>query len=130
MRSVLSMLRERLTGSSAESEAEQLPAAGEAEGVPETTRIQDVRDRSLAQVSGIIRNLMAPAPGQGPALAAELYDGTGALTIVWLGRREIPGIDCGVSLRVFGRVTMRRGVPTVFNPRYEILPQEGTRSRG
>ena len=129
MRSMLRKLRERLAPSDSDVDTPQQTDDDRSNSTP-TTRILDVRDRSLAEVSGTIRNLTAPAPGEVPALAAELFDGSGALTVVWLGRREIPGIDCGVMLRVYGRVTMRRGVPTIFNPRYEILPREGTRLRG
>jgi RecJ-like exonuclease len=44
------------------------------------------------------------------------------LTVVWLGRRQIPGIEPGRKLRVTGRVTRRDGKPVVFNPSYELLP--------
>ena len=45
----------------------------------------------------------------------------GRLRVVWLGRRRIPGIDAGTELRLEGMVTVRTGLPTMFNPRYEIL---------
>ena len=56
-----------------------------------------------------------------PALVAELYDGSGVLTVVWLGRRNIEGIQPGRKLRVRGRVAQREGRPVVFNPSYELL---------
>ncbi|MEC5179938.1 hypothetical protein [Arthrobacter sp. CG_A4] len=43
------------------------------------------------------------------------------LRVVWLGRRRIPGVDAGSELRLEGMVTVRDGLPTMFNPRYEIL---------
>jgi hypothetical protein len=54
----------------------------------------------------------ARPPGNGSA---------GRLRVVWLGRRRIPGIDAGTELRLEGMVTVRTGLPTMFNPRYEIL---------
>ena len=44
---------------------------------------------------------------------------------MWLGRREILGIHTGVQLRATGRVSYYRGVPTIFNPFYEIVPKSG-----
>ena len=44
---------------------------------------------------------------------------------MWLGRREIVGIQAGVQLRATGRVSYYRGIPTIFNPFYEIVPKSG-----
>jgi hypothetical protein len=46
------------------------------------------------------------------------------LRVVWLGRRRIPGVDAGTELRLEGMVTVREGLPTMFNPRYEILSRQ------
>jgi hypothetical protein len=46
------------------------------------------------------------------------------LRVVRLGRRRIPGVDAGTELRLEGMVTMRDGLPTIFNPRYEILSRQ------
>ncbi|MGO4121952.1 hypothetical protein [Arthrobacter sp. YAF16] len=50
-----------------------------------------------------------------PAAAAD------RLRVIWLGRRRIPGVKAGLELRLEGMVTVRDGLPTMFNPRYEIL---------
>jgi hypothetical protein len=57
-----------------------------------------------------------------PALVAELYDGTGSMSLVWLGRRQIAGIEPGRSLVGYGRVTRDGELPVIFNPRYELRP--------
>ena len=57
-----------------------------------------------------------------PALEAELDDGTGVLTVIWLGRRRISGIAPGRSLQVEGRIGRQEGEPVLFNPRYELMP--------
>ncbi len=46
------------------------------------------------------------------------------LRVVWLGRRRVPGIDAGSELRLEGMLTVRDGLPTMFNPRYEILSRQ------
>lgn len=53
-----------------------------------------------------------------PLLAAD------RLRVVWLGRRRIPGVKAGLELRLEGMVTVRDGLPTMFNPRYEILSRQ------
>jgi hypothetical protein len=58
-----------------------------------------------------------------PALEAELYDGTGAVQLVWLGQRRIAGIEPGRRLRAAGFVSECGGRPVVYNPRYELAPK-------
>lgn len=58
-----------------------------------------------------------------PALEAELYDGSGSISVVWLGRRHIAGVEPGRRIRVHGMVTESEGNRAVFNPRYELVPR-------
>ena len=46
------------------------------------------------------------------------------LRVVWLGRRRVPGVEPGCELRLQGMLTLRDGLPTMFNPRYEILSRQ------
>lgn len=46
------------------------------------------------------------------------------LRVIWLGRRRVPGIDAGTELRLEGMLTTSDGLPTIFNPRYEILSRQ------
>jgi DNA/RNA endonuclease YhcR with UshA esterase domain len=57
-----------------------------------------------------------------PTLEADLYDGTGTVTLIWLGRRRIGGIEPGRSLVVQGRLTEHCGRPTIYNAAYELRP--------
>jgi hypothetical protein len=43
---------------------------------------------------------------------------------VWLGRRRVPGIEAGAQIRLEGMLSMNNGLPTMFNPRYEILSRQ------
>jgi hypothetical protein len=71
-------------------------------------------------VSGTVRAITLRPVGGVPALEAELYDGSGTIRLVWLGRRRIQGIDPGRTLTVTGRVTDQGGSRVVFNPSYEL----------
>ncbi|MCL2463888.1 MAG: OB-fold nucleic acid binding domain-containing protein [Micrococcales bacterium] len=102
----------------AEERAEAARAVG-------CTPVSQLRDRARASVSGVLRSVtLRPREGV-PALEAELYDGSGALDLVWLGRRRIHGIDPGRRLRAEGLVCDVDGRRTVFNPRYVLMPRPG-----
>ena len=78
--------------------------------------------RHPACVCGTVRTVTLPPRRSVPALVAEVWDGNGAVNLVWIGRRSIAGIEPGVFLRARGRVAEVRGHPTIFNPSYEIVP--------
>jgi hypothetical protein len=71
-------------------------------------------------VAGSLRAVVLRPRAGVPTLEAELYDGTGTVTLIWLGRRRIRGIDPGRSLVVHGRLTRHDGRPTIYNPSYEL----------
>ena len=56
--------------------------------------------------------------GQPPSARS---DAAPQLRLVWIGRRRVPGIVAGTRLRVEGMVSQRNGLPTMYNPRYEII---------
>ncbi len=58
------------------------------------------------------------------SLEAELFDGTEGVTLIWLGRRRIPGIEPGRTMRVRGRLALREGRKVLYNPYYEICPAQ------
>ncbi|GLZ80086.1 hypothetical protein Afil01_48930 [Actinorhabdospora filicis] len=57
-----------------------------------------------------------------PMLEAVLYDGTDKITLVWLGRRRIAGIEPGRLLTARGRVAVRDDRKVIFNPEYTLAP--------
>jgi len=84
--------------------------------------IAEAPNRDLVSLKGTLRTVTLRPRGGVPALEAELYDGSGALMIVWLGRRRITGIGPGRSIRVSGRIGVQDRTRVMFNPRYELLP--------
>ncbi|MGH3327708.1 MAG: OB-fold nucleic acid binding domain-containing protein [Streptomycetales bacterium] len=109
----------RLASSRTELEAEELLTITQAIGC---TLIAEAVDREQVTVSGTLRTVTLRPRAGVPALAAELYDGSGALEVVWLGRRQIAGIEPGRQLVAHGRITVHEGRVAIFNPRYELLP--------
>jgi hypothetical protein len=86
---------------------------------------------------GFIESVTFLPANQSPAFTAIVTDlgderagaGTGQgsekrLRVVWLGRRRVPGIEAGTEVRVEGMLTKSRGLPTIFNPRYEIISSQ------
>lgn len=71
-------------------------------------------------VAGTVRSVVLRPRAGVPALEAELYDGSGTLSLVWLGRRRIAGIEAGRSLVVEGRLADMDGRRVIYNPRYEL----------
>ncbi|MEI6229112.1 MAG: OB-fold nucleic acid binding domain-containing protein [Actinomycetes bacterium] len=83
-----------------------------------------IRDCVVGQPStfhGLLKSVtLRPVQGA-PVVEADLWDGTGQINIVFLGRRRIPGITPGRHLVIHGRPIMREGQLTMMNPRYELL---------
>jgi hypothetical protein len=82
-------------------------------------------NRERVVISGVVRSvILRPREGV-PALEAELYDGSASVDLVWLGRRQIAGIEPGRRLRVEGLVCQMGGRPMIYNPRYELRARPG-----
>jgi hypothetical protein len=73
-------------------------------------------------VTGRLRSVVYTPKETVPTVAAELYDGTGSVQLVWLGRRRISGIEPGRSMTARGRVAEQDGHLVMFNPWYELKP--------
>jgi hypothetical protein len=89
------------------------------------TPIAQLALRQPAHVCGTLRAVTLRPRAGVPALVAELYDGSGSLSVVWLGRRHIRGVEPGRRIKVHGLVTETGGVRTIFNPRYELVATHG-----
>ena len=108
----------RFASSNAELESEELQRKVREEGaVP----IQNCEDRQRVQLTGTVSTVTITPRAGHPALEVELRDGSGAVTLVWLGRRQIPGIEAGRTLKVWGRISCHDGKRLIYNPRYELM---------
>jgi len=112
----------RLVQDESERRAGQIRAW--ADGVPGTTRITDAEPRSVARIAGVVEGLRV-RPREGvPAIEAVIGDGTGQVTAVWLGRRQISGLTLGARVVVEGRLGGDTAHLQLMNPITEFAPQE------
>lgn len=114
---VLRALR-RLGASNAELESEERQRVVESAGC---NKVGDLRDRQRVRLRGTISVLTVKPRAGTPWLEAEFNDGSGVVSLVWMGRREIPGVVAGRELEVTGRVSCVDGGRRMYNPRYELI---------
>lgn len=82
--------------------------------------IAEAPDRERVVVQGTLKTVTLRPRGGVPALEAELYDGSGSISVVWLGRRRIGGIAPGRAIRVEGRIGVQDNQRVMYNPRYSL----------
>ena len=88
--------------------------------VPDTVRISDAITRSRVRLAGVVRRItVVPLEGH-ESLEALLYDGTGQVMVVWMGRRTIPGLSLGTRLVVEGMMGEQRAERRLVNPSFEF----------
>jgi amino acid transporter len=80
--------------------------------------------RQRTAVEGRVRSVSVSPVSGSPTLEAELYDPSGGITLVFYGRRTIPGIEPGALLRAEGMVGEMEGHLAMANPTYRLLPRE------
>lgn len=86
--------------------------------------VSGCRLRQRVDVSGVLRSVTFAPAAAAPELTAELYDGTGTVDLVWLGRRDIPGIEPGRRMSVTGTLCAPEGGgsrPVLYNPAYRLI---------
>lgn len=118
-RGLLARFMHRLSTDADVLDAEDLEASADKAGA---ICCRDLVPGVSVRVAGRLRSVVYTPNEQSPTLTAELFDGTGALELVWLGRRRIPGIEPGRELVVSGRIADRHGSPALYNPWYELAP--------
>jgi hypothetical protein len=108
---------ERLTASEDELQAEELQReSAKCGAMPagQCTRGQ------VVSVSGRLRTVAYTPRTNLPTLEADLYDGTDVITLIFLGRRSIAGIEPGRQLTARGRIALRDDRKVIYNPFYEL----------
>lgn len=98
--------------------------------------LRQLPEKGRVVCRGRIESVTYVPSGQVPEFSAIVSDrelgGSGAagadspcrLRVVWLGRRRVAGIQAGTELKLEGMLSRSKGLPTIFNPRYEILSRQ------
>lgn len=110
----------RLTAS-----AEELDAADErrTSAAAGATPVAELVPRQRATVAGVVAALTYRPRDETPALVVQLFDGSGMVDLVFLGRRDVPGIEPGRRMTATGMVAEGRARRAVYNPAYDLLPR-------
>ena len=85
------------------------------------TKIGQIQWRKRAQVQGRVTSIKTAPRGSAPALQVEIWDETGGVSLQFLGRREIAGLEVGSQMRAEGMVGEDEGSMVILNPSYELL---------
>ena len=108
------------TRSQEEVEAGELASQAHAHGAQS---ISACERGQFVSVHGVIRSVALRPLAKAPTLEAEVYDGSGHITLVWIGHRRLSGVDVGRPISARGRVTCPQGEATIFNPEYRLYPE-------
>ena len=114
------------------AESAQEPGAATPSGI---TPLGKLPDRGRVTCQGHIESVTFVPPDRTPEFRAIVTEDDSArpapgrgkpprLRVVWLGRRRVPGIEAGAQIRVEGTLARGKDMPTIFNPRYEILSRQ------
>lgn len=108
---------QRLTASQEEIEAQELQRDAVKCGAMPAGQC---RRGQVVSVSGRLRTVAYTPRTNLPTLEADLYDGSDVVTLVFLGRRSIAGIEPGRQLTARGRIAIRDDRKVIYNPYYEL----------
>ena len=85
------------------------------------TSIGAIQWRKRARVQGRVTSIKTAPRGAAPTLQVEIWDETGGVSLQFLGRREIAGLEVGSQMRAEGMVGEEEGSMIILNPSYELL---------
>ena len=91
-------------------------------GSPLVRKLGDLGPRRRFVVTGRIRSTGTTLVGRAEAFSCVLEDGTGEVTLVFVGRRAIDGLAVGTRCTVEGTAQRQPGKLVTWNPLYVIEP--------
>lgn len=108
---------DRLTATDSELDAQELQRdAAKCGAMP----AGECRRGQVVSVSGRLRTVAYTPRTNLPTLEADLWDGSDVVTLVFLGRRSIAGVEPGRQLTARGRIAIRDDRKVIYNPYYEL----------
>src|SRR4051812_20750716 len=107
----------RLTASEEELDAQELRRDSRKCGAMPAGQC---RRGQVVSVSGRLRTVAYTPRTNLPTPEADLWDRSDVVTLVFLGRRSIAGIEPGRQLAARGRIAIRDDRKVIYNPFYEL----------
>ena len=77
--------------------------------------------RHRAHIRGHVTTIRNPPANSTPHVDIEVWDETGGITLQFIGRREITGLEVGSTICAEGMVGETDGNLVILNPSYEII---------
>jgi RecG-like helicase len=87
------------------------------------TPILEASHRQRVTVAGRVHSMRVQPRAGVATLECTVNDGSGSMTIVFLGRREVPGLHSGARVIAEGVVGEHHGRLAMLNPRLELVAE-------
>lgn len=91
-------------------------------GRPVARRIADAAPRHRVVATGTVREVRIVDVGPAASCRVVVDDGTREMSLVFVGRPEVAGVEKGTRLTFEGTARMDDGRLVVWNPRYRLEP--------
>ena len=89
--------------------------------VPGVVPIAEAPLRTPVRIAGVVRRITVLPMAGNESLEAVISDGSGEVTVVFMGRRGLPGLNLGTRVVVEGVAGRQRdGTLRMVNPRFEF----------
>jgi len=85
------------------------------------TPIEQAAYRRRATVTGLAESVTIEPFSGVPTVECRLADGSSSISLVFLGRRQVPGVAEGATLLVEGMVGRHRGRLAIINPEFRVI---------
>lgn len=112
---------------------QDVPESSDPGGLLQISSLAELPVRGRIVHRGYVESMTILPPQQAPAFIVTIVDRPAPpggrrstvphLHLVFVGQRRVPGVLAGSRLHYEGMVATIDSVPTIFNPRYEILPE-------
>ncbi|WP_007467795.1 OB-fold nucleic acid binding domain-containing protein [Segniliparus rugosus] len=114
-------LAKKLTADPSELDDEEIRAEARALGAD---RAGECSAGEIVNLVGELRSVSTCPKSLNVGVHAEFFDGTDTVSLVWIGRTRIPGLEVGRSISVRGRLGCKdNGRKVMYNPYYELLEE-------
>ncbi len=88
--------------------------------IPGTVPIAEAPTRVPVKIAGVVKRITVHPEHGLEALEAVLTDGTGEISVLWMGRRSIGGLTLGTRVVVEGVAGEQRRGRRMVNPSFEF----------